>query len=45
MKERPIAFVDIPTLNGGLVHVAATSVFRITRMFRAEGEPNLSRVE
>lgn len=39
-----MAFVDIPTLNGDLVQVAATSVFRITRMFRAEEEPNLSRV-
>ena len=26
-----MAFVDIPTLNGGTVHVNAASVFRVTR--------------
>jgi hypothetical protein len=26
-----MAFVDIPTLNGGTVHVAAGSVYRVTR--------------
>ena len=32
-----MAFVDIPTLNGGHVHVAAGSVYLITRGIAQEG--------
>jgi hypothetical protein len=38
-----MAFVDIPTLNGGQVHVAADSVYRITRGIGADS--SLTRVE
>ena len=40
-----MAFVDIPTLNGGHVHVAADSVYRITRSIQGGDGSTFTRVD
>jgi hypothetical protein len=40
-----MAFVDIPTLNGGQVHISAGSVYRVTRGIQEAGGADLTRVD
>ncbi len=40
-----MAFIDVPTLNGGHVHVATDSVYRITRDIRDAAGATLTRVD
>lgn len=40
-----MAFIDVPTLNGGHVHVGTDSVYRITRDVRDAAGATLTRVE
>jgi hypothetical protein len=40
-----MAFIDIPTLNGGLVHISASSVYRISRGIRGASSPDLTRID
>jgi hypothetical protein len=40
-----MAFIDIPTLNGGLVHISASSVYRVTRGIQGSSSADLTRVD
>jgi hypothetical protein len=40
-----MAFVNIPTLNGGQVHISADSVYRVTRGIQQAGGADLTRVD
>jgi hypothetical protein len=40
-----MAFVNIPTLNGGQVHISADSVYRVTRGIQEAGGVDLTRID
>jgi hypothetical protein len=40
-----MTFVDVPTLNGGQVHVSASSVYRISRGIQDGGGADLTRID
>jgi hypothetical protein len=40
-----MAFIDIPTLNGGLVHISASSVYRITPGIQGSSSAVLTRID